>query len=318
MAQAGTWDTSLYGGDLPLDIKDEYYEQLYEGHTPEEAAALVWKELQLGEEDLPVFRLILADIQWKLGQITEDTLRNALEVLDSGAAMAEWEEFDESDRRSRQRVLDRLRKKLESPQGPLKTVKRPKPKKFKYKVGDVISVRLVPKLTARNPDLEVYCNKYFMVQVVGYTDNPTSCSRHLLIEQCGGLVALDWMGDVKSDMMVFEKAPMLDLKEFSCHSRSFALVEMFGAKTVQCTVIGNAEIKFKQTIPERITTLNEEITWKHMVIRIARAYKRKHSTDRVLSKKVVQVGIWDTSLHGIKSFDKGILINEKIHLTSRH
>ena len=43
----GTWDTSLYGGDLPLDIKAEYYEQLYEGHTPEEAVALVWKELQL-------------------------------------------------------------------------------------------------------------------------------------------------------------------------------------------------------------------------------------------------------------------------------
>ena len=80
----GTWDTSLYGGDLPLDIKDEYYEQLYEGHTPEEAAALVWKELRLGEEDLPVFRLILADVQWKLGQMTEDTLRNALEVLDGG------------------------------------------------------------------------------------------------------------------------------------------------------------------------------------------------------------------------------------------
>ena len=39
----GTWDTSLYGGDLPLDIKAEYYEQLCEGHTPEEAAALVWK-----------------------------------------------------------------------------------------------------------------------------------------------------------------------------------------------------------------------------------------------------------------------------------
>ena len=83
----GTWDTSLYGGDLPLDIKAEYYEQLCEGHTPEEAAALVWKELQLSEEDLPVFRLILADIQWKLGQMTEDTLRNALEVLDSGCLL---------------------------------------------------------------------------------------------------------------------------------------------------------------------------------------------------------------------------------------
>ena len=29
----------IYGGDLPLDIKAEYYEQLCEGHTPEEAAA---------------------------------------------------------------------------------------------------------------------------------------------------------------------------------------------------------------------------------------------------------------------------------------
>ena len=275
----GTWDTSLYGGDLPLDIKAEYYEQLYEGHTLEEAAALVWKELRLGEEDLPVFRLVLADIQWKLGQMTEDTLRNALKVLDSGAAMAEWEGASESDRRSRERVLDRLRKKLESPQGPLKTVKRPQPKKFKFKIGDVISVRLVPELTARNPDIEAYCNKYFMVQVVGYTDNPTSCGRHPMIEQCGGLIALDWMGDVMPDMVAFEKAPMLDLKEFSCHSRSFALVEMFGAKTVQCTVIGNAEIKFKQTIPERITTLNEEIIWKHMVICTARAYKRQHPAD---------------------------------------
>ena len=147
----------MYGGDLPLDIKDEYYEQLYDGHTPEEAAALVWKELQLSEEDLSVFRLVLADIQWKLGQMTEDTLRNALEVLDNGAAMAEWEGASESDRRSRQRVLDRLRKKLESPQGPLKTVKRPKPKKFKYKIGDVISVQLVPELVKGKPEIEIYC-----------------------------------------------------------------------------------------------------------------------------------------------------------------
>ena len=96
----GTWDTSLYGGDLPLDIKAEYYEHLYEGHTPEEAVALVWKELELSEEDLPVFRLILADVQWKLGQMTEDTLRNALKVLDSGAAMAEWEGASESEPRA--------------------------------------------------------------------------------------------------------------------------------------------------------------------------------------------------------------------------
>ena len=277
----GTWDTSLYGGDLPLDIKAEYYEQLCEGHTPEEAAALVWKELQLGEEDLPVFRLVLADIQWKLGQMTEDTLRNALKVLDSGAAMAEWEGASESDRRSRQRVLDRLRKKLESPQGPLKTVKRPKPKKFKYKIGDVISVQLVPELVKGKPEIEIYCNKYFMVQAIGYTNNPTSCGRYPTFEQCGDLVVLDWKGDAMPDMEAFGAAPMLDLKEaLYWFTRSFIIAGMYGAKDVQCTVIGHAEVKFSQEVPE-CDGPNGIHNWNSTVLAIARAYKQQHSTDSI-------------------------------------
>ena len=275
----GTWDTSLYGGDLPLDIKDEYYEQLYEGHTPEEAAALVWKELRLGEEDLPVFRLILADVQWKLGQMTEDTLRNALEVLDNGAAMAEWEGASESDRRSRQRVLDRLRKKRESPQGPPKTVKRPKPKKFKFRIGDVISICFMPCFADRNPEFEMYRNKYFMVQVVGYTDHPTSCNRHPSIEQCGDLVVLDWMGDAIPDMEAFEDAPMLDLKEaLYWFTRSFIIAGMYGVKDVQCTVIGHAQVKFSQVVPE-CAWLNDIDNWRTTLLAIAMAYMTQHSAD---------------------------------------
>ena len=276
----GTWDTSLYGGDLPLDIKDEYYEQLYEGHTPEEATAQVCEELQLSEEDLPVFRLILADIQWKLGQMTEDTLRNALEILDSGAAMAEWEGACESDRRSRKRVLDRLRKKLVSPQGPLKTVKRPKPKKFKYKIGDVIALRFVPELVVGKPELEVYCNKYFMVQVVGYTNIPTSCGRYPTFEQCGALVVLDWMGDTMPDMEAFEAAPMLNLKEaLYWFTRSFITAGMYGAKNVHCTVIGHAEVKFNQEVPE-CDGPNGIHNWNSTVLAIARAYMAQHPADR--------------------------------------
>ena len=275
----GTWDTSLYGGDLPLDIKAEYYEQLYEGHTPEEAVALVWKELELSEEDLPVFRLILADVQWKLGQMTEDTLRNALKVLDSGAAMAEWEGASESDRRSRQRVLDRLRKKLESPQGPPKTVKRPKPKKFKFRIGDVISICFMPCFADRNPEFEMYRNKYFMVQVVGYTDHPTSCNRHPSIEQCGDLVVLDWMGDAIPDMEAFEDAPMLDLKEaLYWFTRSFIIAGMYGVKDVQCTVIGHAQVKFSQVVPE-CAWLNDIDNWRTTLLAIAMAYMTQHSAD---------------------------------------
>ena len=255
--------------------------QLYDGHTPEEAAALVWKELQLSEEDLSVFRLVLADIQWKLGQMTEDTLRNALEVLDNGAAMAEWEGASESDRRSRQRVLDRLRKKLESPQGPLKTVKRPKPKKFKYKIGDVISVQLVPELVKGKPEIEIYCNKYFMVQAIGYTNNPTSCGRYPTFEQCGDLVVLDWKGDAMPDMEAFGAAPMLDLKEaLYWFTRSFIIAGMYGAKDVQCTVIGHAEVKFSQEVPE-CDGPNGIHNWNSTVLAIARAYKQQHSTDSI-------------------------------------
>ena len=269
----------MYGGDLPLDIKDEYYEQLYDGHTPEEAAALVWKELQLSEEDLSVFRLVLADIQWKLGQMTEDTLRNALEVLDSGAAMAEWEGADESDRRSRERVLDRLRKKLESPQGPLKTVKRPKPKKFKYKIGDVISVQLVPELVKGKPEIEIYCNKYFMVQAIGYTNNPTSCGRYPTFEQCGDLVVLDWKGDAMPDMEAFGAAPMLDLKEaLYWFTRSFIIAGMYGVKDVQCTVIGHAQVRFSQVVPE-CAWLNDIDNWRTTLLAIAMAYMTQHSAD---------------------------------------
>ncbi|MGM9307819.1 hypothetical protein [Flavonifractor plautii] len=275
----GTWDTSLYGGDLPLDIKAEYYEQLYEGHTPEEASALVWKELQLSEEDIPVFQLVLADVQWKLGQMTEDTLRNALEVLDSGAAMAEWEGASGSDRRSRQRVLDRLRKKLESPQGPPKTVKRPKPKKFKFRIGDVISICFMPCFADRNPEFEMYRNKYFMVQVVGYTDHPTSCNRHPSIEQCGDLVVLDWMGDAIPDMEAFEAAPMLDLKEaLYWFTRSFIIAGMYGVKDVQCTVIGHAQVKFSQVVPE-CAWLNDIDNWRTTLLAIAMAYMTQHSAD---------------------------------------
>lgn len=97
----GTWNTSLHGSGLPLDIKDGYYEQPYEDHTSEEAVALVWKELRLGEGGLPVFRLTLADVQWKLGRMTEGMLRNALEVLDDGVAMAEREGTSELGRCSR-------------------------------------------------------------------------------------------------------------------------------------------------------------------------------------------------------------------------
>ena len=89
---------------------------------------------------------------------------------------------------------------------------------------------------SRRPLCSYGVNKYFMVQVVGYTDHPTSCNRHPSIEQCGDLVVLDWKGDAMPDMEAFGAAPMLDLKEaLYWFTRSFIIAGMYGAKDVQCT-----------------------------------------------------------------------------------
>ena len=87
------------------------------------------------------------------------------------------------------------------------------------------------------------------------------------------------MGDTIPDMEEFAKAPMLDLTVLWWPIRSFAITGMFGAKTVQCTVIGNTEIKFEQDVPERVTMLNEAETWNYVVLDIVRAYQKQHPQD---------------------------------------
>ena len=155
----------------------------------------------------------------------------------------------------------------------------PKPKKFKFRIGDVISICFMPCFADRNPEFEMYRNKYFMVQVVGYTDHPTSCNRHPSIEQCGDLVVLDWMGDAIPDMEAFEDAPMLDLKEaLYWFTRSFIIAGMYGVKDVQCTVIGHAQVKFSQVVPE-CAWLNDIDNWRTTLLAIAMAYMTQHSAD---------------------------------------
>jgi len=82
--------------------------------------------------------------------------------------------------------------------------------------------------------------------------------------------------DTIPDMEEFAKAPMLDLTVLWWPIRSFAVTTMFGANAVQCTVIGNTEIKFEQDVPERVTMLNEARTWKYVVLDIVRAYQKQH------------------------------------------
>ena len=80
------------------------------------------------------------------------------------------------------------------------------------------------------------------------------------------------------DMEAFEAAPMLNLKEaLYWFTRSFIIAGMYGAKDVQCTVIGHAEVKFSQELPESPGANSVHWNWNSIVLDIARAYMAQHS-----------------------------------------
>ena len=81
------------------------------------------------------------------------------------------------------------------------------------------------------------------------------------------------------DMEAFGAAPMLDLKEaLYWFTRSFIIAGMYGVKDVQCTVIGHAQVKFSQVVPE-CAWLNDIDNWRTTLLAIAMDYMTQHSAD---------------------------------------
>ncbi len=89
-----------------------------------------------------MFWLVFASIQWKLGRLQENVKQEALQIIESGADLARWEEEPKLHKK-REVVLNKLREQLHSPQPEAKKV----PKRFiantSLKAGDAVSYELV-------------------------------------------------------------------------------------------------------------------------------------------------------------------------------
>ena len=146
----GTWGAKLYQDDLALDIKEDYIEKLKSGKTNEEALNEIlemYEESIEDEEEGPIFWLVLADTMWKVGRLTKEVKEKAIQEIERGTNLKYWEEEGtKGEYRTRERELQKLKEKLNSPMPEERklAVKREieTKRKFEWNIGDVYAYRL--------------------------------------------------------------------------------------------------------------------------------------------------------------------------------
>ncbi|WP_000501508.1 hypothetical protein, partial [Bacillus thuringiensis] len=140
----GAWGVALLSDDIAEDIKLLYKDLLANEYSNEDASRIVIEEYknELDDEETIVFWLVFSSIQWKLGRLQENVKQEALQIIESGADLARWEEEPKLQKK-REVVLNKLREQLHSRQPEAKKV----PKRFiantSLKAGDAVSYELV-------------------------------------------------------------------------------------------------------------------------------------------------------------------------------
>ena len=141
----GAWGTGVFSDDTACDVRDGYVDLVGDGLTGIEATQKLlreWSETLEDPDEGPVFWLALAATQWKNGRLEDFVLRRALAVIDDGGDLARWD-ANSGDYKKRQRVVEKLRAQLTSPQPPEKRISKRFLDSNAWSVGELVSYRLV-------------------------------------------------------------------------------------------------------------------------------------------------------------------------------
>jgi hypothetical protein len=128
----------LFSDDLANDVREGLRDLIGEGLTTEAAVSRLVREyesLLRDPAEESVFWLALADTGWRLGRLDDAMLKNALRVIDSGQDLARWE--DVADRKRHEKVLAKLRTKLQSPAPAPKSVAKRVKSTNEWRIGEV-------------------------------------------------------------------------------------------------------------------------------------------------------------------------------------
>lgn len=137
----GVWGTSLYANDSTSDIRGDYLDKLKRGKTNEEATReLIDTNIDDAEEE-PLFWFALADTQWNYGRLLPKVKEKALFYLSQDKELERWKGFGQKKLSAWEKTLETLKKKLESPQPPIKKVSKYRFYRCKWNMGDVFAYR---------------------------------------------------------------------------------------------------------------------------------------------------------------------------------
>lgn len=177
----GTWGTSIFSDDYTSDIKREYQTLLAFGISNEEALNKIMAYFNVDSRLNDCrFWFAIASIQLKYKCLDKCVADTAIDLINKGGDVEEWKEDD--DKKKRRIVLEKLKHEIITYVASDSKIKIPKPKvnKANWKVGDILSYRLI------NNRFAPFYNKYIGLQIVNIRKTAIS---HIMPE----LAADEWM-----------------------------------------------------------------------------------------------------------------------------
>lgn len=132
----GAWGTAIFSDDTASDVRSDYRAMLESGASDAQATADI---LHTYTADDTVMWLALAASQSKLGRLDPVVKARAVEIIDTGEDLAQWEDAAPAEQRGRQQALTRLRQTLTGPQPERRTIKLKWSHHTDLQLGDVLA-----------------------------------------------------------------------------------------------------------------------------------------------------------------------------------
>ncbi|MCC3291597.1 DUF4259 domain-containing protein [Arthrobacter sp. zg-Y1110] len=138
----GAWGSGIFANDTAADIRGEYREHLEDQIPDEEATRLVIESFGylLREDNAAELWVALAAAQSQVGRLDDEVKAAALDVIDQGSRLEEWEEAGPDELAERVAALQELRDQLTGPQPARMKLRRPwRHEETELVAGDILS-----------------------------------------------------------------------------------------------------------------------------------------------------------------------------------
>ena len=137
----GIWGPGLYESDLAEEIKVYFNDQLRRGKRGEQITTELldkYKDVLQDYDEMSVFWLALADMQWDFGRLEDYVKNEAIKCLNNEYGTIDCSNYP-WDIKKRKEVLFSLNEKLNTPQPPPKRITKYKYYHCDWNIGDVFA-----------------------------------------------------------------------------------------------------------------------------------------------------------------------------------